>query len=201
VMMPEMDGLALCAALKADDRLSDIPVLLLTAKGGTENRVEGLGVGADDYLEKPFEMIELQARVRGLIASRQTLFERYGREIHIRPTDVRIQPADEAFLEQARTVAEAHLRRRDFNTDAFADALHLTRGTLNRKLKAVAGLSPGAFIKHLRLERAAQLLRQDAGLTVYEIASAVGYKDADHFARVFRERFGVSPSQYKANGA
>ena len=201
VMMPEMDGLALCQALKTDDDLSDIPVLLLTAKGGTENRVEGLGVGADAYLEKPFEMDELQARIQSLIKRHRRLRERYGREIHIRPTDVRIQPADEVFLNEAHTVAEAHLHRRDFTADAFADAMNLTKGTLNRKLKAVAGLSPGAFLKHLRLERAAQLLHQDAGLTVYEVARAVGYKDADHFAKVFREQFGVLPSQYRANGA
>ena len=201
VMMPELDGLALCRALKADDDLSAIPVLLLTAKGGAENRVEGLGVGADGYLDKPFEMAELQARIRSLIGRHQRLRARYGREILVRPTDVRIQPADEAFLDEARAVAEAHLHRRDFTADAFADALHLTKGTLGRKLKAAVGLSPGAFLRHLRLERAAQLLAQDAGLTVYEVADAVGYKDADHFAKVFRARFGMPPSQYKANGA
>ena len=201
VMMPELDGLALCRALKADDDLSAIPVLLLTAKGGAENRVEGLGVGADGYLDKPFEMAELQARIRSLIGRHQRLRARYGREILVRPTDVRIQPADEAFLDEARAVAEKHLHRRDFTADAFADALHLTKGTLGRKLKAAVGLSPGAFLRHLRLERAAQLLAQDAGLTVYEVADAVGYKDADHFAKVFRARFGMPPSQYKANGA
>ena len=201
VMMPEMDGMELCRALRADDDLGDVPVLLLTAKGGAENRVEGLGADADGYLEKPFEMAEVEARIRGLIERHRRLRARYGCEILVRPTDVRIQPAEAAFLEEARAVAEAYLHHGNFGADAFADAMHLTRATLGRKLKAASGLSPSAFVRHLRLERAAQLLSQNAGLPIREVAEAVGYRDADHFAKLFRKHFGAPPSQYAPNDA
>ncbi len=200
IMMPVMDGAALCRILKADDALSDLPVILLTARAGEAERVKGLHLGADDYVEKPFSMDELKARIENLIAGRHVLRERFGREVVMQPTGIRVTDEEEAFYERARAVVEAHVGDEQFTVGLFADEMEVTRSTLNRRLKAATGLTPARFVQHLRLERAAQILRQDPGRHVYAVASAVGYGSADHFAKLFHERFGVPPSAYPPGG-
>jgi DNA-binding response OmpR family regulator len=109
VMMPGMDGIELCQKLKTDERTSHIPVVLLTAKAGEKNKLEGLETGADDYLTKPFSGAELQVRVHNLIESRKRLRERFSREVTLQPADVAITSADEKFLERIMAIVEANL--------------------------------------------------------------------------------------------
>ncbi len=201
VMMPRMDGAALCRILKADDELSDLPVILLTARAGETERVKGLRLGADDYVEKPFSMLELKARIRNLIASRCALRERYRREVVMQPTGVTVSSEDEAFYEQARAVVERHMQHSNFDVEFFASEMQMSRSHLTRRLKAVTGLTPARFVQEMRLQRAAQLLRQNAGRHVYEVAEAVGYGNAAHFSKLFCERFGTPPSAYPAEEA
>lgn len=196
VMMPEMSGTELCRRLKADEALADVPIILLTARAGEAERIGGLNTGADDYIEKPFSVEELKARMRNLIESRAGLRERYGRSVRMEPTGLDITPEDETYYERARAVAEEHLRDRAFTTERFAEAMGASKSTLNRKLKDATGLTPAAFIRRLRLERAAQLL--EAGRNVSETADAVGYDSAEHFSRLFREYHGTTPSVYAA---
>jgi signal transduction histidine kinase/DNA-binding response OmpR family regulator len=196
VMMPEMDGVGLCRRVKSDDTLRDVPVLLLTAKTGDGAEVEGLDAGADAYVEKPFSMETLRARIQNLIESRAALREKYRDEITIAPSGVSVTPEAEKFYEEARAVVEAHIDASGFTVEQFAGAMSVSRSTLRRRLKDATGQTPGEFVRHLRLERAAQLLREDADLRVYEVADAVGYESPDHFGRLFREHFGISPSEY-----
>jgi DNA-binding response OmpR family regulator len=198
VMMPRMDGYDLCRALKADEALRTVPVMLLTAKASEEDRLYGLEGGADDYLSKPFSSRELEVRVANLILSRRELRQQFSREIRVKPTDVVIQSEDEAFLEQVLDVMEAHLGDSTFTTDGLADSLGMSRRQAERRVKEVTGETPPRLMRRMRLERAAQLLKARPG-SISEVAYTVGFKSLSHFARVFRERFGVSPSEHIEN--
>ncbi|WP_233993586.1 hybrid sensor histidine kinase/response regulator transcription factor [Salinibacter altiplanensis] len=196
VMMPGMDGVELCRRVKSDDALCDVPVLLLTAKAGEDAEVEGLDAGADAYVEKPFSMETLRARIRSVLDRREALRGQYGQEVVMRPTDISVTPEQEAFYEEARAVVEAHIDESGFTVEQFASEMSVSRSTLRRRLKEATGQTPAEFVRHLRLKRAAQLLREDADLRVYQVADAVGYESPDHFSRLFRDQFDASPSKY-----
>lgn len=196
IMMPEMNGVALCRELKADGRFSDIPIILLTARAGYKDRLEGLDAGADDYMEKPFGIDELRLRIRNLLESRQALRHQFSREVVMQPTGVVVIPEAEVFYEQVRHAVEQHLSDTHFTVEALAGEVCLTKSTLTRKLRAATGMSPAELVRYLRLQHAAQLLAGCIG-RVAEVAEAVGYRDVDHFSRLFRKHFGVPPSEYR----
>lgn len=198
VMMPRLDGYALCRALKTDSALSEIPVMLLTAKADEKSEIEGLETGADDYMAKPFSAEVLLARVENLIEIRRQLRERFCETFWVRPGDIEITSTDAAFLEQVRAVVEAHLGDHPFSAAWLADEVALSRRQLDRKLRSLTRLTASGFIRKMRLERAAQLLERQAG-NVAEVAYAVGFQDAHHFSRLFRQMFGVLPSDYARN--
>ena len=195
VMMPGMDGLTLCRALKADERLRAIPIVLLTAKAADADAVEGYGCGADAYVTKPFAMDVLQARLAALIAARHRLRDQYARTLRLAPADIEVPAAEEAFLTGVLAAAEAHLGASTFGVDALAEAVGLSRRQLERRLKETLEETPAALLRRLRMERAAQLLEAGA-MTVQEVAAAVGYRSASHFARAFREHFGHLPTEH-----
>lgn len=195
VMMPEMDGVALAKALKTDAALADVPIVLLTARADEESRLEGLGAGADDYLAKPFSPAELRARVDNFVATRRQMRERYSDELVVGPSQIVVSSAEGAFLERLHEIAEAHLGDAGFGVDRLAEEVGLSRRQLGRRLREALDMSPGAFLRELRLGRAAQLLNQASG-TVSEVAYAVGYRDPEHFSKQFRKHYGVVPSAY-----
>ena len=192
-MMPGLDGLELCRCLKTDERTSHIPVVMLTALTNEASRLRGLELGADDYLAKPFRPAELLARVRNLIEGRRQLRQRFAREITLQPRDIAITPADEAFLTRALAVFETYLADADFDVEAFAGAMALSRVQLYRKLKALTDQAPTDFVRLLRLRRAAQLLANQAG-NVAEVAYAAGFNNLSYFSKCFRELHGHAPS-------
>jgi CheY-like chemotaxis protein/anti-sigma regulatory factor (Ser/Thr protein kinase) len=205
VMMPKLDGLGLCRALKANPETDFIPVLLLTAKAAPEDRLDGLREYADDYLTKPFDVAELRARIANLIAMRTRLRERFRQESagerEGAPAPVRLSApeamtsADDAFLERIAEVVEAHLGDETFSVASLAEAVGMSRGHLHRQLKALAGQTPSDLIRTMRLERAAHLLTGRVG-TVSEIAYAVGFKSVGHFSDSFVDAHGCRPSAY-----
>jgi DNA-binding response OmpR family regulator len=196
LMMPGLDGFQLCQRLKQDLVTGHVPVILLTARAEIESRLEGLKHGADDYLAKPFDVRELRARIANLIALRRRLQERYAAQLQT--ADIAAMPvtsADERFLRRCREIVDEHLDDDDFSVEAFAREAALSRAQLHRKLKALTDLAPRDFLRNQRLHRAAHLLRGRYG-NVTEVAYAVGFKSLSHFARSFREQFGVPPSEY-----
>jgi signal transduction histidine kinase/DNA-binding response OmpR family regulator len=195
VMMPRMDGYEMCRLIKANDDLAHIPVVMLTAKAGERDTLEGLNSGADDYLSKPFSMAELQARIANLIKTRIQMREHFSRDIFLQPSGTPITPADEVFLNRVLDSINSHLGNTEYNVDWMADEVGLSRRQLERRLETVTGEAPANLVRRLRLERASQLLRARAG-TVSEVAYAVGFRSATHFSRTFREAFGESPSQH-----
>ncbi len=194
IMMPRMDGVELCRNLKNDERTSHIPVILLTARASGEAKLEGLSSGADDYIIKPFDISELQARIQNLIELRKTLREKYRRQCVLETGDVTFESMDEKFLRKALEVVEKHLSETDFETTVLAREMCMSRMQLNRKLQALTGRSTHRFVRDVRLHRAARLLTSQWG-NVTEVAFEVGFTSLSGFAKAFREEFGVLPSK------
>ncbi|WP_190810530.1 tetratricopeptide repeat protein [Flagellimonas sp. S3867] len=196
VMMPVMDGVELCKTLKSDLDTSHIPIVMLTAKAGVENKIEGLETGADDYLTKPFEPKELLARVKNLIEQRRKLRELFVQsESTIDPKMVTVTSLDQKFMEQVLTLLEERHFDASFGTTQMQEALAMSKTQLHRKLKALTNEAPGELLRNFRLKRAAQLLTKKAD-TVTQIAYAVGFNNLSYFAKCFKELYGVPPSSY-----
>jgi len=195
IMMPVMDGVQLCRELKGDDRTSHIPVVLLTARATPEGKLEGLDIGADDYVVKPFDARELMARVKNLIDTRRKLWEKYHRQVTLGPTDIPVASLDERFLKRLAEHIERHVADAAYDTEAVARDMCMSRMQLNRKLNTLTGKSTHEVVREFRLQRAAVLLRSHAG-NISGVAYDVGFNSLSHFARAFRERFGVVPSEF-----
>jgi signal transduction histidine kinase/ligand-binding sensor domain-containing protein/DNA-binding response OmpR family regulator len=195
VMMPKMDGFQFCEGIKTEARTSHIPVILLTAKASGESKLAGLETGADDYLTKPFDAKELQVRVKNLIAQRRRLKERFQQELKVQPKEITVTSMDEALLQRMIGIVEANMGNSEFDTATFARKAGMSRGHLNSKLRALTNCSSREFIRTLRLKRAAQLLEQGFG-NVTEVAFEVGFDSLAHFAKVFRDHFGLAPKEY-----
>lgn len=197
VMMPNMDGLALCRAVKHDPELDYMPVILLTAKAGEQDKLDGLGLGADDYLCKPFSMAELSARIDNLIKSRRRLKAHYSRPVELATSHVQVDSADQIFLKRLQAVIEKQLGDPEFSVEYLAQAIGQSRGNLHRRLRRLLGQTPTDVIRNIRLQRSVDLLSQRAG-SISEIAYTVGFKAVAHFSTSFRNKYGVPPSAYRA---
>ena len=196
LMMPKMDGIELCNKLKTNVDTSHIPVIMLTAKAGMENKIEGLETGADDYLTKPFDAKELLVRTRNLIEQRRRLRELYSSsEMRVDPKQVTVNSIDQKFLESLIDLLEANYSVPEFGVPQIQDALAMSKTQLHRKVKALTNEAPGELLRNFRLKRAAQLLSQKAD-TVTQIAYQVGFNNLSYFAKCFKERYEVSPSSY-----
>jgi len=193
VMMPEMDGLALLRCVKSDAAMAATPVILLTAKADVESRLEGLHAQADDYIAKPFHIDEVLARAHNQLAMRQRWQQTV---VAVDAAQLDLDDADQRFLAEVQQAIEAQLQRADFSVQDLADAVHLGRRTLERRLKAVTGHPPSTYIRQVRLARAQQLLTQRIYPTVAEVAAAVGFADAEHFAKRYQTHYGVRPSEH-----
>jgi signal transduction histidine kinase/ligand-binding sensor domain-containing protein/DNA-binding response OmpR family regulator len=194
VMMPEMDGMELCRALKQDVRTSHVPVILLTARAGTDSRIEGLEIGADDYVTKPFDSKELLARVKNLIEQRKQLRKKFSSGVVLKPGEVAVTSLDDTLLKKIMDAVEKNMGNEGFGVDDLAKEACLSRTNLNRKVHALTNLSPAEFIRYVRLQRAREMLEKDAG-SVAEIAFQVGFGSSSYFTACFHERFGIIPSE------
>ena len=196
LMMPKMDGIELCRMLKTDVNTSHIPIIMLTAKAGTENKIEGLETGADDYLVKPFDVNELLVRVKNLIEQREKLRKLYvNKEVIIDPKKITVTSVDQKFLEQVLTLLENKFSDSDFGVPLMQETLGMSKTQLHRKLKALTNEAPGELLRNFRLKRAAQLILQKAD-SVTQIAYQVGFNNLSYFAKCFKDLYGVSPSSY-----
>jgi signal transduction histidine kinase/DNA-binding response OmpR family regulator len=195
LMMPTMDGMQLTAKLKADERTSHIPVVLLTAKSEQNSKLAGLKTGADDYLTKPFSTEELFIRINNLIEQRKHLAEKFRERILVPSTVLADISLDDKFLRRIREIVELNMVDPSFTVERMADEAHLSRTQLLRKLKALTGISPNDFIKDLRLKRAAEMILQRAD-TITQIGYAVGFNDQSYFTKCFKKHFRVTPTEF-----
>jgi DNA-binding response OmpR family regulator len=198
LMMPKVNGLQLCKAIRSDERTSHIPIIMLTAKVGFDNKIEGLETGVDDYITKPFSSKELMVRVKNLINQRRLLRARFKTSTIIKPSEVSVLSIDQVFLDKIIKTIEANFENQDFTPESLADAVNMSISQLNRKLNALINQPAGQLMRSLRLQRAADLLKQKAG-TVSEICYQLDFNDPAYFSRAFKKQFGCSPSDFIKN--
>jgi DNA-binding response OmpR family regulator len=207
IMMPRLDGIGLCQAIRGDPQIDFVPVVLLTARASADSRIEGLDEGADAYLAKPFNGGVLRATVANLLASRRRLRDRFAAaaalsvpgavaEVAAADCELTAPPdADESYLQRLRLCIRSHLHDEEFSVDDLAHVMHQSRVSLYRYCKRLSEASPSDLIREERLARAAHLLANGEG-SVSEVGYAVGFKSTAHFSNSFRARFGARPSEW-----
>ncbi|WP_179830325.1 hybrid sensor histidine kinase/response regulator transcription factor [Spirosoma fluviale] len=197
VMMPEMDGYELVERLKSNERTSHIPVILLTARSSPESRLKGLQAGADDYLGKPFSLIELELRINNGLRTRQNLQKQFMAQPVLTVSAPTPESDREArFLSRVHQAILDNIELETLDVEWLASQAGMSRTQLHRKLTALTNLSPNRFIHRVRLERAAELLKEGE-LNVAQVAYKVGYNSQSYFAKVFQDYFGYSPAKFK----
>ncbi|MEM8510217.1 MAG: ATP-binding protein [Bacteroidota bacterium] len=194
VMMPKKDGYALCNALKANPKTCHIPVILLTAKAGQENKIAGLTQGADAYLTKPFDEDELLLLMRNLVESRKNLWDYFKALDMLLVDEIAVTSIDDTFLQQVFKIIKENLDNGQFGVDDMARHVGFSRSQLHRKLKAISNKSANQLITEVRLNEAHHMLKHKKG-TVSEIAYSVGYSNLSYFTKSFKEKFGFLPSK------
>ncbi|GAA4801569.1 hypothetical protein GCM10023231_32910 [Olivibacter ginsenosidimutans] len=195
IMMPGMDGYALCKAVKSNLEYCHIPIILLTAKNTLQSKIVGLEVGADAYVEKPFSPEYLQVQIANLLTNRNKLREYFASSPLAHIKTMAHSKSDELFLDKLNDLIQEKLDNPGLDVEHLADAMCMSRPTLYRKIKAISDLTPNELINIARLKKAASLLA-GGGLKIYEIAEMVGYSSQTHFGRNFHKQFGMSPSDY-----
>lgn len=195
VMMPEMDGFEVCQQLKKDERTNHIPIILLTAKATQADKLEGLSYGADAYLLKPFEKKELLLRLQKLRELRLLLQIKYSQQLISAEIgdSKKITPVD-SFMRKVEGLILENLIDKDFSSEQLSKFLFLSRSQTHRKIKAITGMSTAIYIRHIRLQKAKQLLITHQEMTISEVAYQVGFKTPVYFSQAYKEVFGESPS-------
>ena len=196
VMMPGIDGFELCRRVKSDISLSHIPIILLTARTTDVSRIEGLQLGADDYLTKPFNIEVLRLRVKKFIDWEQNNHQQFRQKMNIEPSEITITPLDEQFIKRAIELVEQNISDSDFSVETLAAGVAMSRSTLYKKLMAITGQGPAEFIRTIRIKRGRALL-ETSQMQVTEIAYAVGFTTVKSFTMNFKAEYGMTPSEYK----
>lgn len=195
IMMPEMNGLDLCRKIKNNLYTSHIPFVLLTAKGEVEDFVEGLEIGADDYISKPFNIEILIAKVTGIIENRKKLKKKFSSLDEVAPSDFTTSKLDEQFFNKINEMIEIHYSDPNFDIDKFASNMFVSRSQLYRKLKAITDLSANDYLTVFRLKKSVELLKKGE-LQISEIAYITGFNDPKYFSRIFKKYYQCTPSEY-----
>ena len=203
VMMPEMRGDELCVAIKNDIETSHIPVLLLTALGEEKNILEGLAIGADEYIIKPFNVTILRESIKNLLNNRALLRSRYANPNMdmgtMVPSAKGTNSLDWKFISEVRKSVEDNLDNSGLTVDVLCEMHHMSRTSFYNKLKALTGQSPTVFIRFTRLKRAAELLKEGKH-NITEISEMTGFSDSKYFREVFKKYYKMSPSKYAKSG-
>ena len=198
VMMPEMDGITLCRKIKQNININHIPIILLTAKSKAEDQIEGLEIGADAYIVKPFNTELLRTTISNLIANRERLRGKLvgEQQVEEKITKIEMKSNDEILMSKVMKTINDHLADPTLNVEMLAANVGMSRVHMHRKLKELTNQSARDFIRSIRLKQAANLLREK-NLSVSEVAYATGFSNLSHFSNTFRDFYGISPSEYK----
>lgn len=197
LMMPGMDGFELCREIRSSIVLNHIPIIIITAKSEDVDKVQGLEAGADAYLLKPFNTDELHVRVAKLLEQRRVLREKYSRALRNNcPESVKLLPADQAFMDRLTDIVYSQFSDTALNSDKIAEKMCMSKSQLNRKVRVITGSNTTTYILHVRMEKAKRMLSSN-DLPIGDIAMQCGFEDAGYFGRVFKQTFGMTPSQYR----
>lgn len=196
VMMPEMDGLELCRSVKSDLQYSHIPVLLLTAKTDIASKVEGLGTGADVYVEKPFSLEYLRACISALLSNRELVRRHFLESPFVKSEMLTYSKADEDFIRNLDEYIMQHIEQPDLMVEDIASAMCMSSSNLFRKLKAIIGKNPSEYLRIKRLKKAAELLQcSEYGIT--DVSLLVGFRSPTYFSSCFKKQFGITPTDFR----
>lgn len=205
VMMPEMDGIEMMKLIRNERTTSHIPVVLLTAKSNVESKIEGMEVGADDYITKPFSGNYLKARIFNLLEQRRKLQAFYCATIlpdNEKPLEMEnpavpnMSSSDRQFMDNLMAFVHEHIDNGDLKIEDIANGINMSRSVFFKKLKALTGLSPNELLKNVRIKQAAKLIKEN-NYSMQQIAFMVGFNDAHYFSRCFKQKYGMTPSEYK----
>jgi two-component system, cell cycle response regulator len=196
IMMPFMDGFELCKTIKSDVEFSHVPVILLTAKNTLQSKIEALGLGADAYIEKPFDSELLLAQIANLLHNRKKLKQYFAHSPIAKLNSMAYTRSDEFFLEKLDTTIQKNIDDTDLDVDKLARLMNLSRTSLFRKIKSLTDLTPNELVNITRLKKAAELLAND-DLLIYEVSVMVGYRSQTNFGRNFLKQFGMSPKDFQ----
>ena len=197
VVMPKMSGTELCKLIKTDFNTCHIPVVLLTARTAIESNIEGLRIGADDYITKPFNTNLLISRCNNLVNSRILLQEKFSKQPQTAAHMLATNPIDKDILDRAMSIIEQHLDDTEFNVNVFAREMAMARTNLFTKLKAITGQTPNEFILTIRLKKGALMLRNNPELNITEISDKIGFSSSRYFSKCFKDIYHVSPLAYR----
>jgi AraC-like DNA-binding protein len=190
-MMPIVDGIKMCEKLKNDERTSHIPIIMLTAKATSQDKILGYETGADDYIMKPFDANELKARIKNLIEIRRKLQEKFKSDEFRIPEE--LSSIDEKFMKRVLEVIYEHISEEEFSIEELGKESGMSRAQVYKKIKALTGKSPSLFLRSIRLAKARKLIKEKKG-TISEIAFSVGFNSPAYFTKCFSEEFGYLPS-------
>ena len=198
VMMPVMDGYELVKYVKNSSDYGHLPIILLTAKTQETDREEGLSIGADSYMTKPFKVKELQLRIDNLIENRQRITREFKQQTieDVQTKTASMPSPDKEFLDKVIASVQKHIDDSDYDREAFASDMGMSSSSLYNKLRAVTGMNATSFIRDMRMKEACRLVKSTPGIRVSDLAYSVGFKDPKYFATIFKKEFGMQPSEY-----
>lgn len=196
VMLPDANGWELCTRIKGDLRFNHIPIIILTAKNGIDDRVASYEAGADGYIAKPFELKILFARVDNLIRSSRIRQAAFRKEENISLDGLAFPTADKQFLQSIIDSIEQHLEETEYDLEQLATEMNMSKSTLYRKIKSMTGLTPLDFVRNIKMKRACMMLLS-CTQNISEIAYAVGFSTPKYFTKCFKDEFGITPTEYQ----
>lgn len=196
VMMPEMDGIEFCKAVKNNFDICHIPIILLTAKNKEEDRVDAYDSGAEGFLTKPFNLSVLHAKIKNLLRGKERTAKDFKNQIVFEAKEMDYTSIDEEFLKRAVDCVHQHLSNIEFDHQQFMQEMGASKSTLYRKLKSLTGLNTSAFIRNIRLKAACTIIEESNNIRISELAYAVGFNDPKYFSACFKKEFGMLPSEY-----
>lgn len=194
-MMPRMDGVELCKALRADQAISHIPFILLTAKTDTNSKIEGMDCGADAYIEKPFSVQYLEACIKNLLDLRNLLRQKFSKMPLVPLNSIANNSMDNKFLTRINEIIEQNFSNSELSVDFLAEELCISRSGLFAKIKTLANVTPNELIQIVRLKKAAALL-SESKYRINEICYMVGFNNPSYFAKCFQKQFGIKPGEF-----
>jgi len=197
-MMPRMDGAELCRRVRRDPLTSHIPFVMLTAKTDDDSKIQGMDVGADTYIEKPFSLQYLEACIRNMLNIRRRLMERFSTQPLEPVTEIASNPTDNEFLLKMNKLIEENFSNSELNVNFLADKLNISRSGLFAKIKTLADVTPNEMIQIVRLKKAAQLLKEGK-YQINEICYMVGFSNPSYFSKCFQKQFGIKPGEFIGN--
>lgn len=202
VVMPEMDGITLLKNIKGNANISHVPVIMLTSKSEISDRLEGIKLGADAYLAKPFSLEELHLTIDNLIDNVRRLKGKFSGVLKQddKVEKIEVKGNDEELMERIMKVVNENMGDSDFNVEKMCDEVGVSRTQLHRKLKEMTGVPTSEFLRNIRLNEAARLIREHK-INITQVSYMVGFANNSHFSTAFKKYFGMSPTEYAAKYA